>query len=122
MANVYEQHDSAFRNISAFAVLKGGEHVANITLKHGGAVTAFVHWIGVEMRRGRAGGGGYDRATSAIEGAASKMPLGLDAETGCRADPRHDYNDFRRALVHDDGAGWSRHLERAGFTICNVIT
>jgi hypothetical protein len=92
-----------------------------VTLKHGNAVTAYVHWIGLEMQSGRAGGGGYDRATAACAAAARKLPRGLDAATGMRVDPEAAYIDFRMALERDGGARWSQALERDGFTVCNVI-
>lgn len=123
MTKVYNQFDGAFRHVSAYAILHNGEYVARISMKHGASVVAYVHWIGAEMARGTAGGGGYDKATAAIEHAAAKMPSDWRPSfaRGTIQDVADVYQAFRAALSHDDGAGWARHLERAGFFICNVI-
>lgn len=117
MSRIYEQFDAAFRNVSAFAILKDGRHVANIALKHGEAVTAYVHYIGLEMTTARAGGGGYDRATAAIEAAARKTKGG-DAPKATQLN-----GDAFIGVLMDKTSGtrWSSALEAAGYTVCNVI-
>lgn len=110
---VYEQHDAAFRSVSAFATLMDGKHVANVTVKHGTAVTAYVHRIGTEMQRGQAGGGGYDRTSAAISYAAAKIPFTMG---------RDEISDRLRSILMVDGCStWARALEAEGFTVCNVI-
>lgn len=125
MTKIYDQHKAAFASVEAFVVLKDGERVATIAFKFprdgAGRLYAYVHWIGLEMVRGHASGGGYDKRSSAAAHAARMSPLGLDAETGCRVDPRHDWNDFRRALVKDEGATWERQLQDAGFTVLQAV-
>ena len=112
-----------FRNFSAFVVTdKSGKFVACIAIKYGGSVTLYAHWLGLEMTKGRAGGGGYDRASAACRQVASKMPLGLDAATGMACDREGYYLYFRRALIEgDNGAGWIRCLEKVGFQIYQAI-
>jgi len=121
MTEIYSKFDKAFSNVSASVVLFNEQMVAKVAHKHGASVTAFVHWLGVEMVAGRAGGGGYDRATAACAAAAEKLPLGLDAETGMAWDSNHRYNDFRRALVADNGRRWANALENAGFTVLGAV-
>jgi len=121
MTDIYSKFDKAFSKTSAAVILFDGQMVAKVAHKHGSCVTAFVHWLGVEMVSGRAGGGGYDRATGACAAAANKLPLGLDAETGKAWDSQHKYNDFRRALVADNGTRWANALENAGFTVLGAI-
>lgn len=117
MTNVYDKHDAAFRNVSAYAILKDGKHVANITLKHGNAVTAFVHWIGLEMTTGRAGGGGYDRASAAVSDAARKTKGG-DAPKSTQLNADH----FIGVLIEKtDSNRWTSALEAEGYTVANVI-
>lgn len=112
MTTIYEQHDKAFGNVTAAVVLKDGERVATVAIKHGAAVTAYVRWLGEEMTRGRAGGGGYDRASAAIEQAAGKIAARkLDA----------DLIAFKGALAKDSGHRWDRRLEDAGFTVFFAI-
>lgn len=118
MSKVYDQFDRAFAKVEAYAILHDGKPVARIALKHGAAVTAFVHWIGSEMARGTAGGGGYDRASAACAHAAQRFcnareNIGYARDEGPR--------EFWGALYKDDGARWQSALESAGFTVCNVI-
>jgi hypothetical protein len=35
MPDIYTQHDAAFRTISAYVIVMGGERVATVSLKHG---------------------------------------------------------------------------------------
>jgi hypothetical protein len=118
VTDIYDRFDAAFRHVSAFAILKDGKHVANVCLKHGGAVTAFVHWIGLEMTTGRAGGGGYDKASAAVVAAARKTKGG-DAPKATQLDG----DAFIGALIDGptESAGWQRALEQRGYTVCNVI-
>ena len=121
MTKIYEQFDRAFGNVTAAAILKDSKHVANITLKHGAAVTAYVHWLGLEMVSGRAGGGGYDRATAACAAAVRKLrEPETDSLTTVDREPA-GRQLFITALLRDGGARWQNALEAAGFTVCNVI-
>lgn len=114
--NIYGQHDKAFANVSAFVITKGGDRVATIALKFprdgAGRLYAYVHWLGEEMVRGFATGGGYDKRSAACSAAAFRMPKG-DSQ-GARL-------DFVAALRRDDGLDWSRQLERAGFTVLQAV-
>lgn len=109
--NVYDQHNATFRNVSAYVVMKGAQRVASIAFKNGTACQAFVHWIGSTMIRATAGGGGYDRHSSACAKAARKAQNGGDA----------DAKAFWDALAIDGGSDWSRELERAGFTVLQAV-
>jgi|GWRWMinimDraft_5_1066013.scaffolds.fasta_scaffold05958_7 hypothetical protein len=124
MSKIYDQHSQAFRYVEAYAVLKDGELVARITFKFarsGLQTQCYVHWIGIQMVKGRANGGGYDKSSAAAAHAANKMPLGLDAKTGTECDPNHDYNPFLRALRKDDGYSWDRCLRDAGFNVVQAV-
>lgn len=115
--DIYDQFDAAFRHVEAYAILKDGRPVARIALKHGGAVTAFVHWIGLEMTSGRAGGGGYDRASAAVAAAARKTKGG-DAPKSCQLNADH----FIGVLIDKtDSNRWQSALEANGYTVANVI-
>lgn len=125
MSDIYIQHDAAFANVTAFVILHKGKRVATVAFKwpRDGAdrLYAYVHWIGLEMTRGFASGGGYDKQSTAAAAATDKMPRELDAETGTRVDPARVYNDFRRAALKDDGYGWERNLTDAGFTVLQAV-
>lgn len=109
--NVYDQHNATFLNVSAYVVVKGAQRVATIAFKNGTACQVFAHWIGSTMIRAMAGGGGYDRHSSAC------------AEAARKADPRGnaDAKAFWDALAIDGGSDWSHELERAGFTVLQAV-
>lgn len=117
-ADIYAQHDAAFRAVSAFVVLKDGERVATIALKHGNAVTAFVHWLGVEMVKGIARGGGYDRASAACSVAAAKAIATIKVDPNVVDFPRAT---FFRILRDDDSRRWNDRLEAAGFRVVQAV-
>ncbi len=114
MTDIYTQHDAAFRAISAFVILNdAGERVATVAIKYpadgAGRLYAYVHWIGVEMKRGYAGGGGYDKRTAAVASAARKIEWPSDAAT------------FAAAAVADAGDDWIRAVEKAGFRVLQAV-
>ena len=117
MTCIYDQHRSAFANVSAYVVLKDGDRVATVAFKFGASVTAYVHWIGVEMQKGRAGGGGYDRQSAAVAASVRKIP---DDVTGRAGDA-----EARAAFIdasHDrDGRHWNDRLRDAGFTVLQAV-
>ncbi len=127
--NIYELHDKAFARVSAFVICRNGEKVATVALKFpadgAGRLYAYVHWLGLEMVRGHAGGYGYDKRSAAVIVAARKMdPKGADKRaaenqiTEQDARPWHVcYRPFLTALSGYDGTDWTRCLEKAGFTV-----
>jgi len=125
MVTIYEQHGAAFNRVAAYVVLHDGKHVANVAFKFpadgAGRLYAYVHWLGLEMTRGFAGVGGYDKRSAAVANAGDKTPLGLDGATGLRVDPKHKWNDFRWAARRNDGNNWERNLELAGFVVVRAI-
>ena len=111
MSDIYDQHRAAFANVSAYVVLKDGERVATIAFKFprdgAGRLYAYVHWIGVPMVRGFAGGYGYDKRTAACSSAAQR----LDGVP-------HAFID---ALWVDTGPTWDEQLRKAGFTVIQAV-
>lgn len=116
MSDIYDQHRSAFRSVSAYVILKDGQRVATVAFKFGGAVTAYVHWIGLEMTKGMAGGGGYDRQSAAVEHAARKTKGG-DAPKKVQLDA----DEFLAAINSGDNSHWDARLYRAGFTVLQAV-
>lgn len=128
--DIYEKHQAAFKNVSAFVICdKSGERVATIAFKHGNAVTCFLHIIGLEMTQGRAGGGGYDRksasAWDAVQKTGSYLAPGIaeDGEVRKYMLKLHDLRDkFKAALHEGNGSGsWDRCLRDAGFIIHSAV-
>lgn len=127
MANVYDQHRASFSNVSAYVITYGGERVATIAFKFGTSVIAYVHWCGVPMRRGRAGGSGYDRQSAACADALRRVPRALDDGAYSDGTPHHTseekeaFGRFWEALTTDDGCGWDHRLRDAGFKVWQAI-
>lgn len=141
MTDIYDQHDTAFANVSAFVIAKDGERVATIAFKFGAAVTAYVHWCGGRMVRGRADGGGYDRKTAACSDATRRMdnpsqaawlreaqercaephPQAWDDEVTRLEAGLADWRAFRDALAQDSGRDWSDQLRDAGFDVWQAV-
>lgn len=117
MADIYDQHDAAFANVSAFVILKNGERVATVALKFprdgAGRLYAYVHWLGVSMARGYAGGYGYDKRSAAVASAARKIEWPIDLGSGS--------DDFAAAIMRDGGDDWTRAVEKAGFTVYQAV-
>lgn len=127
MPGIYDRHRTAFNNVSAWVVMDGADRVATVAIKYGNAVTAYVHWIGLEMQRGQAGGGGYDRRSAACAHAMRKLPVALPDTTYDDGTPHYDANKkarfaaFRAAMAADDGFGWDRRLQDAGFKVWQAV-
>lgn len=125
MSNIYDQHQAAFQNVSAYVILKNGERVATIAFKFprdgAGRLYAYVHWLGVEMTRGHANGGGYDKRSAAVSSAIARMidPIGINTDRSTIDVPAYD--TFRGVLARNDGHEWHNHLRDAGFDVVQAV-
>ncbi len=119
MANIYDQHRTAFKDVSAHVVLLNGNRVATIAFKYprdgAGRLYAYVHWLGTEMVRGHAAGGGYDKHSAACVHASEKMPDQAPSHAATK------YEDFKSAIGFDCGTNWGRRLEDAGFVVVQAV-
>jgi hypothetical protein len=124
MSNIYDQHQAAFQNVSAYVILKNGERVATIAFKWprdgAGRLYAYVHWIGVEMTRGHANGGGYDKRSAAVSSSIGRMTDPLNVNLW-EADKLGAYDAFRGALARDNGHEWHNRLRDAGFDVVQAV-
>ena len=124
MSNIYDKHRAAFSQVSAYVILHNGERVATIAFKfpRDGAsrLYAYVHYIGLTMARGFAGGGGYDKRSASASAAARNIPDTRPKHwTPEKAD---NAQAFLHALAHgDDGHGWEENLRKAGFTVLQAV-
>ncbi len=114
MSDIYEQHRAAFARVEAFVVLDAGVLVARVAFKFpadgAGRLYAYIHWLGAEMVRGSASGGGYDKRTAACASAARKI-----SDIGDR------YHRLVDALSADAGQHWDGALRDAGFTVVQAV-
>lgn len=124
MADIYAHHDRAFPRVSAFVVARGGKRVATIAFKFpadgAGRLYAYVHWLGVEMVRGFAGGGGYDKRTAACANAAHKA-LAMPRDKHDVGDEQAAEYRFWARLAADRGATWDSALREAGFEVWQAV-
>ena len=119
MTNIYEQHDAAFKQVSAFVIAKAGERVATIAFKFpkdgAGTLYAYVHWIGVPMVRGFAKGYGYDKKSAAVESAILKLLASFKGEVPADCEP------FIKSVEYIGGNTFDRALRDAGFTVMQAV-
>lgn len=124
---VYDQHRAAFSNVSAYCIIKDGELVGTIAFKfpRDGAsrLNVFVHWHGIAMVRGIAGGYGYDKRSAACADGA-KRAIAAHAQDVAR--PATSETDMRRAFFLalrdcDGGSTWDGALRDAGFSVWSAV-
>lgn len=129
MPDIYDQHKAAFANVSAYVIARNGEKVATIAFKYprdgAGRLYAYVHWLGVPMVRGFAGGCGYDKHSAAVADAARKIIAGITTR-GVRLYPPtlsdlDAYRAFLDAIERDGGWTWESRLREAGFQVWSAV-
>ena len=117
MKDIYEQHEKAFSNLSAYVILKDGKRVATMAFKFpkdgAGRLYAYVHYLGAEMVRGYAGGYGYDKRSAAVENA-------IDNVNHAQLEPSFDLT-FIKALTNIGGNSWDNALRDAGFEVLQAV-
>ena len=130
MSKIYDQHEAAFSRVSAFVITHKGDRVAAIAFKYpadgAGRLYAYVHWIGSEMVRGYANGGGYDKKSAACADAARKPILVtvVDQDHNVKRVPATVFGKqdaFWKALRIDGGHSWEAELRNAGFTVLQAV-
>jgi len=124
---IYSQHDAAFRQVSAYVIARNGERVATIAFKFprdgAGRLYAYVHWLGLPMVRGYAGGYGYDKRSAACSLAVRPLKGkegGWNAPVS-NASAITPVCDFLNALERDGGQTWESCLRDAGFTVWQAV-
>jgi hypothetical protein len=125
---IYTQHDAAFRNVSAYIIMKGGERVATVAFKFprdgAGRLYCYLHVSGLPMVRGYAGGYGYDKKSAAFTDAAHKQ-RSVKLESWQTADgykeQRAISETFYSAVAGRDGYDWDHNLRKAGFTVLQAV-
>lgn len=119
MSNIYEQRDTAFKNTTAAVITDHkGNRLATIAFKYGNAVTCYLHIIGLEMAKGVANGGGYDRKSSSAWAAVRK----IKALDGARPEEAKTLAAFTAALLKGDGgSSWDNALREAGYNVLFAI-
>ena len=126
MTDIYDQHRKAFPQVSAYVVCCGtdggteqSERIATVAFKFpadgAGRLYCYLHVVGLPMVRSYAGGGGYDKASAAVEGCAKKLAAELrkltDSDREHYADTISHAERIARLIGSDEGYGWQRRIE-----------
>lgn len=129
--NIYDQHDKAFNNVSAYVITEGGERVATVAFKFpkdgAGRLWCYFHVIGAEMARGYAGGYGYDKKSAAVDSAIGNIKEAAAAYPDEKWSVMHakalneKIKRFADAMQGRDGYSWDHNLREAGFNILQAI-
>lgn len=123
---IYDQHDAAFKNVSAFVVMENGERVATVAFKFpadgAGRLYCYFHVIGLAMVRGTANGYGYDKKSAAFADAAAKQyEVKLESWQDITAYDGEYAIAKRMRDCLTDGASWDGDLRNAGFTVLQAV-
>lgn len=125
---IYQQHDKAFNNVSAFIIMKNNERVATVAFKFprdgAGRLQCFLHVLSLPMVRGTASGYGYDKRSAAFYDAAQKadkVKLEDWQTPEGYAEPRAIAKAILQAVEGRDGNDWTRNLTDAGFTVLQAV-
>ena len=115
----YSKFDTAFRNVSAYALIFGGEPVGRVVVKYGNAATAYVQVWGAPMATARATGYGYDKESHAVIDAIKRFD---PSEAPAHAHGALAWMRARSTAEAWNGSThWHDALEAAGFTVATVI-
>jgi hypothetical protein len=141
MDTIYDQHDAAFLQVSAFVIARTVntaslnhdpvieiDRVATIAFKFpkdgAGRLYCYLHVLGLPMVRGMAGGYGYDKRTAAFEDAAKKQ-ASAKLEDWQTEDGYAAQREIARAILASfEGRGghdWQANLRHAGLTVLQAV-
>lgn len=122
--SVYQKFESAFSNVSAYAILKDGEHVANITLKYPkdgmGRLQCFMHILGNEMQNAFVSGCGYDKQSAVIHKTAKQYKEFISYNPEYKVKPSA-LELLELLSSYEASNGWDGVLYKSGFDKINVI-
>jgi len=126
---VYNWSARAFRGVRAWVIVEkySGKHIANVSMKYpqdgSGRLYVYLHIIGLDMVRGSAAGGGYDKGSAAMEKAteAVKAPAFelLENERYCTID-RHR-RTIADTMAKNGGWAWQDRIEAAGYAVFQAV-
>jgi len=122
---IYEQHDKHFANVSAYVVIDPAAPANPMTVAlhyprdGAGRLYAYVHVRGLPMVRAFASGGGYDKASAAVQSAVERIEL--DASGDGYMKPYNDQAERLKAVQLDNGHEWASALAHAGYVVLKAV-
>lgn len=124
MADIYEQHRQAFKRVSGHVLTDDkSNRVATVAFKYpadgAGRLYCYVHFIGLPMQRGYAGGGGYDKASAAFQNAVQKIKPNMNIDLN---EKEHKWLKMLRACAKkSDSSHWDNAAMESGFKLLTAI-
>lgn len=120
MTDIYEKHEAAFRDVSAFVVLNSScDVIAKVSFRYprdgAGRLWCYFHLLGAEMVRAYASGGGYDKHSAAAHSAVQRIKAD---ETDVRTTQRLN---LIKSAIQDRGRHWDADLRAAGLTVVQAV-
>lgn len=128
--NIYEQHDKHFELVSAYVIAKDGERIGTIAFKFprdgAGRLYCYLHVLGLEMVRGVASGGGYDKRSGAAFSAAKRIDMSGQEHALHTPEMAVERDAYRHAYeiqlaIKDAGHDWCHDLREAGFEVWQAV-
>jgi hypothetical protein len=116
---IYEQHNKAFADVSAFVIMDGAERVGSVAIKRmrSGRTVAYVWWHEHGMAKGSANGGGYDKDSAAVEVALTDLRRSLPR----KLETPNKLADFVLIARTASGAGWQDCARTAGLVVYQAV-
>lgn len=120
--SIYEQHNAAFKRVSAYVVTDAkGERVATVAFKFAASglrTTCFFHVLGRPMVKAFAAGGGYDKCSAAAHRAVFRIHA--DAP---EVSPKlvGEAMDAICEAIKDEGRSWDGDLRAAGLNVVQAV-
>lgn len=122
MADIYEQHQAAFRQVSAYVIVsQSGDRIASIAFKFpkdgAGRLYCYFHLFGTEMVRGHANGYGYDKKSAAVSNALEKLKV----SDGCDPGVQKLMVVLQSHGSEMDAGNWDNVLRNAGYNVFQAV-
>lgn len=116
---IYEQHDKAFADVSAFVIMDGAERIGTVAIKRmrSGRTVAYLWWHGHGMVKGSASGGGYDKDSAAVEVALTDLRRSLPR----KLETPNKLANLAAIARTAQGAGWQDCVRSAGLVVYQAV-
>lgn len=116
--SIYQLHDAHFEHVAAYALIKSGRHIGNVSFKFpkdgANRLWCYVHFHRDEMARGCASGYGYDKKSAAFEAALDNINVKdlATIKTVARV---------KKTAKKEGGQDWRFWLTANKITVLNVV-
>jgi len=120
MTSIYELYDAAFKQVSAYVIVRNGARIGTLAFKFpkdgAGRLYAYLHIHGLTMTRGQASGYGYDKRSAAYIDALRKTKI----EDGANPLDKNTLEKLQ-AIKNVDSIGFDSAIREAGFELFSAV-